>query len=439
MSSLIWFRQDLRVFANTALIEALKQGPVVAVYKIDPSIGGAQKWWLHHSLQSLSRTLEEYSVPLLVTKDPILKVVEDLNIKKVFWNRCYDPKSIQHDTHLKQSLKDKGIDVFSYNCSLLIEPFEVKNKQHAPYKVFTPFWKKIRSEIVSKKLNFPEYKSLNTKLDLFNIDQFDLCPKNPNWAKDFTFIPGEIAGQNVFNNFLEEKINFYENMRNIPSIDGTSTLSAYLHFGEISPHQIFQNSDPFSQFSAELGWREFAYYLIYHFPHLLNDPLDQRFLHFPWQDNDLDFKAWTMGLTGYPIVDAGMRQLYKTGWMHNRVRMIVASFLTKHLLVPWQKGAAWFLDTLLDADIAINTISWQWVAGCGPDAAPYFRIFNPTTQGEKFDPKGDYVKQWVPELVHVPEKYIHTPWAYGIKIDYPRPIVQHEFARNRALELYKNL
>ncbi|MBP9752550.1 MAG: deoxyribodipyrimidine photo-lyase [Proteobacteria bacterium] len=439
MTTLIWFRNDLRLFANYALVEASQNQNVIGVYVIDKEMGGAQKWWLHHSLIALQKDLKDHGIPLLVTMDPILKIIDDYAIQKVYWNRCYDPESISRDTSLKQTLKAKGIDVLSYNSSLLIEPFQIQNKQSSPYKVFTPFWKKIKDEIISQQLLKPAVVPPPLMSIPFDIDAFNLLPNKPNWAKDFTFKPGEESAQLSMVSFLKEKVEFYEDVRNIPSQKGTSSLSPHIHFGEISVHQIFQNVDPFSQFAQELGWREFAYYLIYHFPYLLKDPLNQRFKNFPWMDDDTSFKKWTMGLTGYPIVDAGMRQLWQTGWMHNRVRMIVASFLTKHLLIPWQKGAAWFLDTLLDADIAINTISWQWVAGCGPDAAPYFRIFNPTAQGEKFDPEGIYIKQWVPELRNIPQKFIHTPWLSAQNSDYPKPIVNHDFARKRALEIYQKL
>jgi deoxyribodipyrimidine photo-lyase len=439
IKSLIWFRQDLRISQNLALYEALKEGPVIGVYVIEQNLGGAQKWWIHHSLTALYQELQSLNIPLLITEDPIQKVIQDFSIQKVYWNRLYDPISIRRDTTLKKELKEKGVDVLSFNGHLLIEPFHITNKQNTPYKVFTPFWKHIREKIAVSPLPLSEKKQTCTLSPPLQLEQFKLLPQKPNWAKDFYLKPGENEAHKILKSFLENKIDFYEELRNIPSISGTSSLSPYLHFGEISVQTVYHAIDPFSQYAAELGWREFAHYLIYHFPHLLNQPMDEKFNHFPWLENEDQFKAWAYGETGYPIVDAGMRQLFQTGWMHNRVRMIVASFLTKHLLISWQQGASWFLDTLLDANLAINTVSWQWVAGCGPDAAPYFRIFNPIAQGEKFDPKGEYIKKWIPELQDIPEKYIHQPWTYPYKSNYPKPIIEHNFARNRALDIYKSI
>lgn len=462
--ALVWFRQDLRLIDNPAFIAACNQHDVVIpLYIYDKTtsvLGGAQEWWLHHSLISLNESLQSLSLNLILRQGEPLQILtelaDQLSIGAVYWNRCYEPLAIARDKKIKATLLENGLQVQSFNGSLLNEPWTIKNKSGEYFKVFTPYWKSCLQNIsVPLPLSITKLpKSIDVRSD--NLTQWNLLPKNPNWAVQFGdyWQPGEKGAEQNLNLFIEDNLTGYKHNRDFPIKNATSKLSPHLHFGEISPWTIWRaveiakldtSCDLLSaaHFLSELGWREFSHHLIYHLPTLPQENFRKSFDAFPWQTNEAAFACWKKGETGYPIVDAGMRELWATGYMHNRVRMIVASFLTKHLLIDWRLGADWFLDTLVDADLANNSAAWQWVAGCGADAAPYFRIFNPVLQSEKFDPNGDYIRQWVPELAHISKQYIHQPWlapnAGILAKTYPKPIVEHSVARLRALDYYKSL
>lgn len=454
--AIFWFRQDLRIQDNPGLTYACKNhDEVLLLYILEDEHlqKKAQSWWLHHSLTALQK-----KIPLILKKGNaqkiILQLIQSEKIDAVYWNRCYDPKSIQRDQQIKSDIKAANIQIKSFNASLLNEPWEVKNQQGHYFKVFTPFWKQSLKQIQfhteESITHFPKFISIASE----HLDEWQLLPSKPNWAKEFSryWTPGEEGAHLKLQNFLIKGIAIYKDGRNEPALEATSCLSPHLHFGEIGPWQIYrrvlqyerQHPETKAQsdcFLSEIGWREFSYYLLYHFSELPQKNFRPEFDKFPWHTDNNAFQRWTKGLTGYPIVDAGMRELWITGTMHNRVRMIVASFLIKDLFIDWREGAKWFDETLLDADIASNYASWQWVAGSGADAAPYFRIFNPVLQGEKFDPRGTYVKKWIPELEHIPIKWIHQPWNMPNPsfCNYPKPIVDHNTARQKALSYYQNL
>lgn len=464
-TALVWFRQDLRCSDNPALALACHEhANLIPLYIWDTDIkpaDGAQQWWLHHSLVSLDDSLQKHALRLILRQgkplDILLKLAKTHAVDTVYWNRCYEPNVIERDKIIKTALRAAGIKVKSCNGSLLNEPWTIKNKSGTFYKVFTPFWRHCLQDMdIPKPAKISRYPNrVSAQSD--RLVDWNLIPQRPNWAEGFAryWQPGEKGAQKKLKKFLKHHLTQYQHARDIPAADATSQLSPHLHFGEISPWHIWRVLEqimaestvdvPSAQrFLAEIGWREFSYYLLYHFPALPTTNFKSQFDAFPWQNDQSHLTCWQKGMTGFPIVDAGMRQLWKTGYMHNRVRMIVASFLTKDLLMDWRLGAAWFLDTLVDADLASNSASWQWVAGCGADAAPYFRVFNPVLQGEKFDPKGDYIRQWIPELAHVKPKWIHQPWmatdaelGLCLGVDYPKPIVDHAEARKRALDYYK--
>jgi len=463
-----WFRQDLRCHdnpaLNTACVQHKKIIPLYIFDKItDISLGGAQRWWLHHSLTALELDLQEKNLDLCLRQGEALTVLMELiknySIDTVYWNRCYEPEQIKRDQAIKAALKALGIDVISMNGSLLSEPWTLKNQSGDYFKVFTPFWKQCL-----KQITLPDASIINTWPSQVNcvsekLSEWNLLPVSPDWAVEFSVYwqPGEAGAAKKLNHFIDSCLDGYKAQRNEPAKDATSRLSPHLHFGEISIWQVWRAIADAKQqthcdlqsadhFLSELGWREFSYYLLYHFPALPKANFKRIFDDFPWQSDDDALKLWQKGLTGYPIIDAGMRELWRTGYMHNRVRMIVASFLVKDLFIDWRCGADWFLDTLVDADLANNSASWQWVAGSGADAAPYFRIFNPVLQSEKFDPEGIYIKKWIPELTLVKTKWIHEPWqapAGELNIvlgkDYPHRIVEHAKARDLALANYKAL
>lgn len=464
-TAIVWFRQDLRCRSNPALAEACTNHQfIIPLYIYDPkSIGAAQNWWLHYSLLALEKELKKLNLNLCLQQGQALSVLKELikmhGVDAIYWNRCYEPDAIQRDKVIKQELKTQALDVNSFNGSLLNEPWTVKNKSDNYFKVFTPFWKQAMQQIV-----LPEIAALNhaCKTPLVaseHLADWNLLPVKPNWAKGFTpfWEPGELGAAKKLNFFIEQHLQGYKEKRNEPDKMATSRLSPHLHFGEISPWDIWRAIEAekmhagcdlrsAEHFLAELGWREFSYYLLYHFPNLPSKNFRQEFDAFPWQEDRELLKLWQKGITGFPIVDAGMRELWHTGYMHNRVRMIVASFLIKDLFIDWRDGAEWFYNTLLDADLASNSASWQWVAGTGADSAPYFRIFNPTLQGEKFDPQGEYIKRWVPELAQVAPKWIHKPWEapqqslpITLGKEYPHPIVDHAIARKIALQHYQNI
>ena len=472
--SLVWFRLDLRLADNPALAAAMKQGgPVVPVFIHAPeeeapwSPGGASNWWLHQSLKSLAASLRKLGSQLIIrrgpTRETLQALVNETGATAVFWNRRYEPAVIARDTTVKDALRRDSVEVESFNAALLHEPWTIQNQSDKPFRVFTPFWKHCLAKPdppaplpAPCQLTAPEQwpKALG-------LAALELEPKI-NWAEGLktAWQPGEAGARAQLMRFLNAAHADYGDHRNRPDLIGTSRLSPHLHFGEISPRQIWQALQHHagaggvtdwraSQFLTEVGWREFAHHLLYHFPQTPATPLRDEFNRFPWRKDPTFLAAWQNGVTGYPIVDAGMRELWTTGWMHNRVRMIVASFLVKDLLLSWTEGARWFWDTLVDADLAQNTLGWQWTAGCGADAAPYFRVFNPMSQGEKFDPRGDYVRRWCPELAKLPDAWLHQPWQAPPEIlaragivlgrDYPEPIVSHAIAREVALEAFATL
>lgn len=464
--TIVWFRNDLRVEDHPALLEAALHGEVILLYIYPPekgewSIGGASKWWLHYSLLALQEQLKHYNAELVIRAgDPLHElqaVIKESGANAVYWNRRVDRSDISLDNEIKSTLLDQGLTVKSFRGNLLFEPWVILNRSGKPFQVFTPFWKTcLKHSLPEKPLPSPQkIKSISCRS--IKIEALDLLPK-VHWDVKFKlyWVPGTLGARNALQKFIDSGITDYLTNRDFPAGDGVSLLSPHLHFGEITPNMIWNAvasheklpSTGTECFLRQLGWREFAHYLLYHFPDTPNEPLRKEFLRFPWKKDPVGLNAWQKGLTGYPIVDAGMRQLWGTGWMHNRVRMIVGSFLVKDLLISWTEGARWFWDALVDADLANNTMGWQWVGGCGADAAPYFRVFNPVLQGEKFDPSGKYIREWVPELNAVPDRWIHSPWEApttelslaGVVLgrDYPYPIVDHAKARIEALQAFKD-
>ncbi|MEQ8745539.1 deoxyribodipyrimidine photo-lyase [Pyruvatibacter sp.] len=473
---IVWFRQDLRIADNPALVAAVDAGaPVLPVYVLDDAtssdwrMGGASRWWLHHALASLADDLKGINSTLILrqgnSSDVLDQLIDETGAQSVFWNRCYEPDAISRDKALKAGLLDRGIEARSFNASLLFEPWTIETKTGGPYRVFSPFWRACMGKTAGLEHAYAKPKNLQAPASWpasDTLSDWSLTPTSPDWAEGFSKMwqPGTKGALDRLSRFLDDTINDYPDARDCPGVDGTSGLSPHLHFGDIGPRQVYwaardaaddgrATDKAVKKFVAELGWREFSYHLLYHFPAIPTDNFQDKFDDFPWRQDDDGLRAWQRGMTGYPMVDAGMRQLWQTGWMHNRVRMIVASFLVKHLMIHWHEGEKWFWDTLVDADLANNAASWQWVAGSGADAAPYFRIFNPITQGQKFDANGDYIRRYVPELSKLPDKYIHSPWTApeevldeaGINLgtDYPDPVVDHSDARTRALDGYQEI
>lgn len=467
MKTVYLLRNDLRLFDNPALSAAAKSGEVIPLYVQPTGLGAASRWWLHHSLQSLMKEFAEYQCALILREGEavqhVLDVVDKSGAERVVWNRVYTPEGMELGKTLKTVLEEKGIQSQSFNGQLLHEPTRVKTQQGTPFKVFSPFWKSCRALLnPPEPLLVPKITPSSLQVPSDALPDWRLLPKNPDWAGGLRerWNPGEVGAQQRLRIFLEHAIHHYKDGRDVPAKEATSMLSPHLAFGEISARQIWHEVNDARQagvvtdanankFISELGWREFSYYLLTHFPDIPEQAFNAKFQEFPWQNNDQLLTAWQQGKTGYPIVDAGMRELWHTGYMHNRVRMIVASFLTKHCLVHWREGADWFWDTLVDADLANNSASWQWVAGCGADAAPYFRIFNPLLQSEKFDANGEYLRRWVPELKALPNKWIHKPWEANdevlaaanveLGVDYPAPVVDHASAREAALSAYQDI
>ena len=467
MTTIVWFRKDLRTADNPALRAAALRGPILPVYILDNvdnglkwHLGGASKWWLHHSLASLSHAMGSLTLLRGEPLDLLLLLAKASGADSVCWNRCYEPSAIARDRSLKESLKAHGLDARSFNASLLNEPWEISAGSGKPYKVFTPYWRSCQLRSVNRELPAAKLDLAACKLAGERLADLDLLPSAPDWAASWHdhWTPGEAGAQSRLDEFLARGIDGYGERRNRPDLPHVSRLSPHLHWGEISPRQVVARArlaaaanpnrhGDVSKFLTEIGWREFSYHLLFHFPDLPDKNWKTAFDAYPWQDDRRLLRAWQRGMTGYPLVDAGMRELWKTGWMHNRVRMVTASFLVKHLRIDWRQGEAWFWDTLVDADLASNAASWQWVAGSGADAAPYFRIFNPVTQGEKFDPDGVYVRTWCPELANLPNAYIHAPFlapasvlkSAGVElgVTYPAPIVDHAAAREAALRGYE--
>lgn len=472
-TAIVWFRRDLRLADNPALQLALANAErIIPVYLHCPdeagpwAPGAASRWWLHHSLLALDASLQRLGSGLIIRHGgDCLTLLEGLVAETgagaVYWNRLYEPGAIARDTRIKAALRAQGLTVESRNAALLHDLTHL-NRGGAGYKVFTAFWKAVVSSGIDQPvLEAPASLPSIPSLPSVPLASLGLLPRIP-WDRGFRerWLPGEAGAQLALSAFLETGLRGYAAARDLPGQAGTSRLSPHLHFGEISPRQVIRHllqhapmpPEPTGRgdadrLAAELGWREFAHHLLFHYPHTTVQPMDARFADFPWRsDYARDLRAWQRGETGIPLVDAGMRELWATGWVHNRVRMVVASFLTKNLLIPWQEGARWFWDTLVDADLASNSLGWQWTAGCGADAAPYFRVFNPVLQGEKFDPDGGYVRRWLPELARLPDRWLHRPWdapvavlaEAGVRLvtDYPEPIVDLKASRERALAAF---
>jgi deoxyribodipyrimidine photo-lyase len=469
--TIVWFRNDLRLRDHPPLREALSRGPVIPVYIWSPedegrwAPGAASRWWLHQSLESLGAALTRKGSRLILRRGAIVKelraLVRKTGARAVYFSQRYEPDARVLEKRLLKELGRVGVEARAFTGGLLYEPDAIRNRSGRPFQVFTQYWRTCISQRepdeplpAPRKINAPKRWPASCALgDLRLEPEID-------WAGGLrkAWRPGEGGAAKRLKRFVDEALADYNAAREVPATAGTSRLSPHLHFGEISPREVWNAVGRAGMESVsathrgeeaylrELGWREFAHHLLWHFPKTPGKPLRKQFSKFPWRSDAKGLRAWQRGRTGYPLVDAGMRELWRTGWMHNRVRMVVASFLVKDLLLPWQEGARWFWDTLVDADLANNTLGWQWSAGCGADAAPYFRIFNPVLQGKKFDPQGTYVRQWVPELARLPDRWIHRPWEAPsdvlaesrVKPDrtYPRPIVDHSEARDRALDAF---
>jgi deoxyribodipyrimidine photo-lyase len=466
-NALVWFRHDLRLDDNPALRAALDEGfTPIPVYIDAPdeegdwAPGGASQAWLHRSLTSLDVELRRRGSRLLVRQGPTEQALQALvracDATAVFWNRKYEPATQPRDARIKQALREQGVCAESFNGTLLIEPWDIATQQGQPYKVFTPFWRTALTKLrAPPRWAAPSrFPAIDATLEDMSIDSLELQPRL-GWDAGFweAWTPGEAGAHEALDIFIDGALNGYRSDRDRPDRVGTSRISPHLHFGEIAPWRITAeleaartaaNSAEMDGYIRELGWREFAYHLLHHFPQTTTQNLNPRFEHFDWAKVDQEaLEAWQRGRTGVPIIDAGLRELWATGYMHNRVRMIVASYLTKHLRYHWLHGARWFWDTLVDADLANNTLGWQWTAGTGADAAPYFRVFNPVTQAEKFDPKGTYIARWVPELAEVPLPLRFAPWQKPdvlakLAPAYPRhPIVDLAAGRDGALAAYR--
>jgi deoxyribodipyrimidine photo-lyase len=476
---LYWFRSDLRLADNPALSAAIAAGePIVPFFVLDDAdagtwaCGGASRWWLHGSLERLSQDLGRRGSRLVLRRGPAEAAIDSLvgetGASAVFWNRRYEPWATTRDAQIKEALTRRGLRVRSRNGALLCEPWDISTAQGSPYRVFGPFYRALQKDSGGSSAGRTEAPHVIPAPQAFpasdELASWHLRPTRPDWAGGLRRLwrPGEDGALDRLRQFLDGPLEAYHQRRDAPGEEGTSRLSPHLHFGEISPHRILDavrtrslelTGNPVTAFAdaflKEIGWREFSYHLLFHFPDLPTRPLRAEFDRFPWAEDQEQLAAWKRGMTGYPIVDAGMRELWATGWMHNRVRMVVASFLVKDLLQSWRPGEDWFWDTLVDADLANNAASWQWVSGCGADAAPFFRIFNPVLQGEKFDPDGRYIRRWIPELAKLPDKLIHAPWK-GRPIDlseagvvlgktYPLPLVDHGDSRARALAAFRQI
>jgi deoxyribodipyrimidine photo-lyase len=465
----MWFRRDLRLKDNPALTAAVNNGTLVPIFILDNSDanrreqGAASDWWLHHSLNSLNQSLDGHLQVLVGDPLSLLpELVKKWSIDSVVWNRCYEPEQMTKDTQLKSQLREQGTSVASFNGQLLWEPMNIRNKTGRAYKVFTPYYRKgcLGAQPPRYPIGAPtKITYAQVSQEGLPLDSLNLLPEIK-WYSSFAkeWQPGEHGASLKLSRYIHDASHNYKNQRDFPGVQGTSRLSAHLHFGEISPHQVwyalfdaFEDKDNthLDTFLSELGWREFSYYLLFHYPHITEQNFNAKFNQFQWRTASNDLTAWQQGRTGIPIVDAGMRELWQTGFIHNRVRMIVGSFLVKNLLIDWRQGEAWFWDCLVDADLASNCASWQWIAGSGADAAPYFRVFNPVLQGEKFDKQGEYLLKYCPELAKLPLKYIHQPWEAPNAIlrqagvilgqTYPAPIVDLKASRLRALDTYQQM
>ena len=466
---IVWFRNDLRLRDNPALSRAAHAGIIIPIWIQDSSDennwqpGAASRCWLHESLKSLNQSLDNKL--LLFRGSPeqlLLEIIDQTGACAIYWNRLYTPHAVQRDRRIKAQLRDSGVSAESFNGSLLWEPWTISKPDGTPYKVFTPFYKRgcLTAAPPSAPLPAPEPEYADAPLlTTVTLDQLGLLPQLP-WGGQL-LSHWQVNETDAFwklHRFVTERLDKYSNGRDLPAGSLTSELSPYLQWGQLSPRQIWHYAvqqagencpDDLAKFQQELGWREFSYYQLFHNSNLPEENIDKRFDRFPWHQDASGLECWQQGRTGFPIIDAGMRQLWQTGYMHNRVRMLVASFLVKNQLIHWHEGASGFWNTLLDADLASISASWQWVAGCGADAAPYFRIFNPVVQGEKFDPRGEYVRYYLPELNQLPDKYIHCPWEAPQEIleksglilgkDYPIPILDLKVTRQRALDAFSSI
>lgn len=470
--TIVLFNHNLRLHDNVPLYTAAAKGPVIPIYIFDDNQqnewlpGGASKWWLHQSLNALAEDLASIGSRLIIQKGnsylSLKNLIQQTGFKDIYFEHSILPDAIIPEERLNKLCKRFGGEARRFRGQTLFHPSQINTNDKKPYRVFTPFWNScLKHEAIPTPLPIPQLQGPKKWPESLKVKDLELLPVKYVWTKTLSehWQPGEKNARIALDNFIVNNMLNYSDDRDIPSLKyGTSKLSPYLHFGEISPITVWnqvkraidndsRNDKGGKVFLKEIGWREFSYHLIYHFKGLDREPLNKTFEHFPWVTDETSLVKWQKGQTGYPIIDAGMRELWQSGWMHNRVRMIVASFLVKNLRIHWLEGAKWFWDTLVDADLASNSASWQWVAGCGADAAPYFRIFNPVLQGKKFDPEGEYVRRYVPELKNLPNKYIHEPWAAkqdilthaGVDLGttYPHPIVDHKITREAALAAYQ--
>lgn len=471
--TVVWFRKDFRLHDNPALSEAAKDGFVIPIFiwseedKREYTESEASSWWLYHSVATLEKELQAHGLKLFIKHgdefDALVEVMDEAEADAVYFNERYEPAERSKESKITAQFESIGKKVQAFNGHLLFSP-DLVNKQGEPYKVFTSFWKRCMHEVVARPLPFPvEMKGIVQGIQSLTLDQLRIIDKNKWHQKFHTYWkPGEQAAVEKWQQYLEDGMSFYHAKRDFISSGSSSELSPYLAAGNISVKAVWHTAKALSEetpeaavhqsihtFLKQLIWRDFSYHQLIHNPDIIRAPLRKQFLDFPWQGTDEHLMKWKRGQTGYPLVDAGMRELWETGMMHNRVRMVTASFLVKHLLIPWQEGYNWFKHTLLDFDAANNAAGWQWVTGCGIDAAPYFRIFNPFLQSEKFDPNGHYIRKWVPELSGLQAPTIHKPWEANVSVleeagirigvTYPSPIVDHAFARKRALEAYQQI
>ena len=463
---LMWFRRDLRLSDNPALARASETGrPIIPFFVLDDEErrrGAASRWWLHGSVGALGADLARIGSRLVLRSGPacraVAALVQETGAADIVWNRLYEPALAERDKTVKALCRQMGAATRCFNAALLFEPWSVRTQTGGHYRVFTPFWRQCLkqgfepAEGAVRRLPPPADWPASEELA-----DWRLRPTAPDWASGLrdAWQPGEAGAGLRLERLVRERVSGYAEGREFPAGQGTGMLSPHLHFGEVGPRQVAEAVGPAEPgsgahaFLRQVGWREFSYHLLYHHPDMDSVNLQRGFDCMPWRDDPEGLRAWRRGRTGYPLVDAGMRELWTTGWMHNRVRMVVASFLTKHLLIDWRLGADWFLDTLVDADLANNSAGWQWVAGSGADAAPYFRIFNPVAQSRRFDAEGGYLRKWLPELRRLPDKWIHAPWEApetvlaeaGVTLGetWPRPIVDHREARERALDIYRTV
>ncbi len=475
-TTVVWLRHSLRLSDHAALTHAAERGQVVPVFVWAPDQegdwppGGAHRWWLHHSLQALDADLRTRGSRLVVrhgdSLGELLDVATASGADRVVWQSRYEPALRQRDAEVRDGLAEAGLDARTFAGRILHDPDQVQTGSGGPYKVFTPFWNRFRDEVtVGEPLPRPRLGATSApdawpdSVELDALGLTDLAQDGVRWADGMAdeWTPGEAGALDRLETFLDESLLDYPDGRNVPAARDTSMLSPHLHWGEISPRTVWHETEArvsngvsrqaADKFLSEIAWREFSYHVLYHFPRTPTQPLKEKYAAMPWRADSASFEAWKRGLTGYPLVDAGMRQLWAIGWMHNRLRMVTASFLTKDLLIRWQDGAAYFWDTLCGGDLANNSMGWQWAAGSGADAQPFFRIFNPVSQSKTHDPDGAYIRRWVPELSDLPAKHLHAPWDAPAEVldqagvvlgeTYPRPIVDHGEARDAALEALK--